>query len=117
MDRCEIKCVDEFLTKKAKNSLPKVQDILAISNFYKILGDPTRVKILWILMENRLCVCEICEVLNMNQSAISHQLKLLRLANLVKNEREGKVIYYSLSDNHVKDIFEITNIHLKEEIR
>lgn len=112
MENCEKHAFSPY-----ENSLPQVKDILALSNFYKILGDATRIKILWLLLEKRLCVCEISQALNMKQSAISHQLKLLRLANLVKNEREGKVIYYSLSDNHIKEIFEITNIHLKEEIR
>lgn len=112
MEHCQNHSLSSF-----KNPLPQVKDVLALSNFYKILGDATRIKILLVLIEGRLCVCEISQALNMKQSAISHQLKLLRLANLVKNEREGKVIYYSLSDNHIKEIFEITNIHLKEEIR
>lgn len=105
----------EKVNEVLKN-LPKVKDILALSNFYKLLADPTRIKILWILRNSELCVYHISEILKMNQSAISHQLKLLRMGNLVKYRREGKTIYYSLSDDHVKDIFDIGFEHLKEEI-
>ena len=71
-------------------------------------------KILWALHENELCVCDIAVVLDMTKSAVSHQLKYLRQANLVKNRKEGKIVYYSLSDDHVKEIFEMAVEHLRE---
>lgn len=114
------KCGEFILHKdnidKVKKNMPEVRDILSLSNFYKIMGDPTRIKILWILRDFELCVCDISEILNMNQSAISHQLKLLRITGLVKFRKEGKVVYYSLADDHVKDIFNIGLEHIKEVI-
>jgi ArsR family transcriptional regulator len=85
-----------------------------VSNLYKIFGDLTRVKILWALDKKELCVCDICNILNMTKSAISHQLKDLRDANLVRFRKEGKTVFYSLKDSHVKVILEIAVEHIKE---
>ena len=98
----------------AKGSLPEDEEIFDIAEFFKVFSDSTRIKILWILHENEICVYDIAEVLNMTVSAVSHQLKILRQSNLVKNRREGKTIYYSLSDDHVKKIFEMAVEHLEE---
>ena len=86
-----------------------------VAELFKVFGDSTRVRILSVLFEKEVCVCDIAELLNMNQSAISHQLRILKNANLVKNRREGKTIYYSLKDNHVVTIFKQAFDHVLED--
>jgi ArsR family transcriptional regulator len=86
----------------------------SLAVLYKMFSDPTRVKILWALQCNEMCVCDLAVLLNMTKSAISHQLKSLRLTNLVKFRKEGKVVYYSLADDHVKTIFENGVAHINE---
>lgn len=95
--------------------MPKDEDLYDLSNFFKILGDNTRVRIIWALDEKEMCVCDIAVLLNMTKSAISHQLRLLKQSNLVKFRRDGKVVYYSLKDDHVRDIFEKGMEHIKEK--
>ena len=85
-----------------------------MSEVFKVFGDPTRLKILFSLFNKELCVCDISEVVGMQQSAVSHQLRVLKNANLVKYRRDGKAIYYSLSDNHVKTIFAQAKDHIEE---
>lgn len=92
----------------------KAQDSLGLAELYKMFSDPTRIKILWALNLHEMCVCDIASVLNMTKSAISHQLKFLRLSNLIKSRREGKVIFYSLADNHVKIILKTGLEHINE---
>lgn len=93
--------------------MPVEDELFDLSDFFKVLGDSTRVKIMWALDESEMCVCDLAVLLNMTKSAISHQLKLLRTANLVKYRKEGKVVFYSLSDNHVKDILEKGLEHIR----
>lgn len=88
-----------------------------ISDLFRVLGDSTRVKILWALNKSELCVCDIASLIGMTKSAVSHQLKVLKDNNLVKSRREGKVIYYSLADNHVQDIYEKAVEHINEKIQ
>ncbi|MCL1987475.1 MAG: metalloregulator ArsR/SmtB family transcription factor [Firmicutes bacterium] len=82
------------------------ENFYELSNFFKLFADNTRLKILWALSCEDMCVCDIAALLNMTKSAVSHQLKLLRLANVVKFSKQGKVVYYSLVDCHIKDIFD-----------
>lgn len=118
MGRNELSCdcnhIHEDIVAKTKNSMPQESETTRLSDFFKVFGDSTRIKILWALHENELCVCDIAVVLNMTKSAVSHQLKILRQADLVKNRKDGKVVYYSLSDDHVKKIFEMAVEHLDE---
>lgn len=102
------------VVEQVKKRMPNEDLLNDLSDFFKIIGDSTRVKIIWALDENEMCVCDIAVLLNMTKSAISHQLKSLRQANLVKFRREGKVVYYSLHDEHVRDIFEKGMEHIKE---
>lgn len=111
-------CQDDLIHPEAvaiaeANSLtPEVmQELLAI---YKAISDQTRFKILWFLMQHELCVCDLCYLLEMNKSAVSHQLKYLRQANLVKKRKEGRVVFYSIADQHVKDIITISLQHAQE---
>ncbi|HAF60363.1 MAG TPA: transcriptional regulator, partial [Clostridiales bacterium UBA9856] len=86
-----------------------------LAELFKVFGDSTRIKILWALDEDEMCVCDIAYLLNMTQSAISHQLRVLKQAHLVKSRREGKVVYYSLADDHVKLILDQGLIHTTED--
>jgi ArsR family transcriptional regulator len=95
--------------------MPQEETLYDLAELFKVFGDSTRIKILWALDEAEMCVCDIAFLLNMTQSAISHQLRVLKQTNLVKNRREGKVVYYSLDDDHVRKIFDQGLIHINEE--
>ena len=97
---------------KAKTDMLDSEIIESLSKLFKVFGDPTRIKILWALNVYELCVLDICEVLGMTKSAVSHQLSTLKEAKLVRARREGKEVYYSLDDEHVKEIFETGIIHV-----
>ena len=90
----------------------KLRTIEDMSSFFKILGEPTRIKILNTLDNNEMCVCDIANVLNMTKSTISHQLNILRINNIVKYKKVGKEVYYTLDDEHVKKVFEIALSHI-----
>ena len=96
------------------NKTPDDTTFSNLADVFKIFGDVTRLKILYALFDSELCVCDIANELNMNQSAISHQLRTLKTAKLVKNRKEGKIVYYSLDDEHVKHIFDQGLIHVTE---
>ncbi|MDF2950207.1 MAG: putative transcriptional regulator [Sedimentibacter sp.] len=112
---CDCDVIHADVVDEVRQKMPNEADLYDLSDFFKIFGDSTRVKIIWALDEKELCVCDIAVLLNMTKSAISHQLKTLKQANLVKFRREGKVVYYSLKDDHVKDIFEKGMEHIKEK--
>lgn len=105
----------EDLVLKVKKDMPSDETLSELGNLFKIFGDTTRIRILFSLFESELCVCAIADILGMNQSAISHQLKVLKDANLVSNRREGKTIYYFLSDDHVKTMIGQGFEHITEE--
>lgn len=113
-EKCEVTLIHEDNVKKAVNELPDDELIADLSDMFKIFGDQTRVKILMALESGELCVCDIAAVMDMSQSAISHQLRVLKQSNIVKTRRQGKVVYYSISDDHVKEIFDIAIVHVQE---
>lgn len=113
-EKCEVTLIHEDNVKKAINALPDDELIADLSDMFKIFGDQTRVKILMALESGELCVCDIAAVMDMSQSAISHQLRVLKQSNIVKTRRQGKVVYYSISDDHVKEIFDIAIVHVQE---
>lgn len=98
-----------------KNSIPDDKTAERLSEVFKIFGDKTRIRILWALFEEELCVYDICARISMSQSAVSHQLRILKQARLVKNRRDGKQTFYSLDDEHVKTIIEQVLIHIEED--
>ncbi|MCK5780467.1 MAG: winged helix-turn-helix transcriptional regulator [Psychrilyobacter sp.] len=104
MDNCKCISINDKNIQKSKELLKKSPNIEQTAKFFKILGDSTRFKIIFILLENEMCVCDIANTLNMSHSSISHQLKVLRENRVLKNRKEGKIVYYSLNDNHVKNI-------------
>ena len=111
---CDCEVIHEDVVARVRSAMPDVQNFYDLANLYKMFADVTRVKILWALTHESLCVCDLAVLLNMTKSAISHQLRSLRLANLVKYSKQGKVVYYSIADNHVKDVFENGFEHILE---
>lgn len=104
MSTCSTSHINDALTDEIKNSLPKEEVLFNLADFFKVFGDSTRIKIIYLLLKSELCVCDIAEILSMSQSAISHQLRTLRDAKLVKYRKEGKTVYYSLDDEHVENV-------------
>ena len=114
-DICDCEVIHEDIVKKVKSTFPKEEMLFDLADFYKIFGDTTRVKILYALDKSELCVCDISVLLGMSVSAVSHQLRALRDSDLVRTKREGKIVYYSLADEHVKSILECGIEHIKEK--
>ena len=112
---CEAKAMHNETIQKVKKSFPKEEIITDTADFFKVLGDATRMKILSALFREEMCVCDIANLLAMTQSAISHQLRVLKQTRLVKYRKEGKVVYYSLEDEHVKHIVEEAISHISEK--
>lgn len=111
---CDCDVIHADVVEKVKKNMPREDELYDLSDFFKVLGDSTRVKILWALDESEMCVCDLAVLLNMTKSAISHQLSSLKQANLVKSRKEGKVVFYSLSDDHIKEIYEKGLEHIRE---
>ena len=112
-------CKTHFLhlekIEKVNKSIPKEENLYNLSDFFKILGDSSRLKILYALFISEMCVCDLSKLLNITQSAMSHQLKTLRQANLVKYRKSGKEVFYSLKDEHIKQILDISMQHISEK--
>ena len=111
---CEGCEVHEDLLKIVNETLPEETELYDLAELFKVFGDSTRIRILFVLFEAEVCVCDLAKVLNMTQSAISHQLRILKQNKLVKNRREGKSIFYSLADGHVRSIIDQGYEHIKE---
>lgn len=111
---CDCEVIHSETVAKVKEKMLEEDILYDLADFFKVFGDSTRTKILWALDEDELCVCDLAFLLNMTKSAISHQLKSLRVANLVKFRKEGKVVYYSLADDHVRQILEKGIEHIQE---
>ncbi|MDD2189384.1 MAG: metalloregulator ArsR/SmtB family transcription factor [Eubacteriales bacterium] len=103
--KCETTVIHDDVIDRVKEEMPAAEQMYDLSELFKSLGDQTRLKILFALSKNRMCVCDIAALLDMSQSAISHQLRVLRNVRLVKFQKEGKVVYYTLDDDHVNEIF------------
>ena len=114
IERCDCTVIHEEIVNMVKVKMPEEESLYDLAELFKVFGDSTRIKILWALAESEMCVCDIASLLNMTQSAISHQLRLLKQSRLVKNRKDGKVVYYSLDDAHVKQIFEQGLDHINE---
>lgn len=111
---CDNDMIHEEVVARVRDVMPEIESFYKLANFYKMFADNTRLKILWALSCEEMCVCDLAALLGMTISAVSHQLKSLRLANLVKFDKQGKVVYYSLVDCHVRDIFEQGFEHILE---
>ena len=116
----EIECCDtievhEELLKIVDETMPEETELYDLAELFKVFGDSTRIRILFVLFETEVCVCDLAQALNMTQSAISHQLKILKQNKLVKSRREGKSIFYSLADDHVRTIISMGREHIEED--
>ena len=108
-DRYHVECCDfihihKGIVDRVRQQMPGEETLYDLAELFRIFGDSTRIRILYVLFEEEMCVCDIAQLLNMTQSAISHQLRALKNVRLVKSRREGKTIFYSLADDHVKTI-------------
>lgn len=113
-DRCDCTVLHEDVVNKVRDLMPEDEDLINLSDLFKVFGDSTRVKILSALSFNEMCVCDIAALLGMTKSSISHQLRVLKQARLVKYRRDGKVVFYSLDDDHIKSIFDQALEHITE---
>lgn len=114
VENCSCLIIHEETINRVKAIMPEEEKLYDLAELFKVFGDTTRIKILCALFEAEMCVCDIAALLNMNQSAISHQLRVLKQARLVKYRKDGKVVYYSLDDEHIKHIFDQGLLHISE---
>lgn len=113
-DVCEYLCVHEDIVKQVTGSLPDEEQLYNLADFFKVFADSTRIKILYVLSQSEMCVCDIAQLLSATQSAISHQLRILKQMHLVKARRDGKTIFYSLADGHIQTILNQGMEHINE---
>lgn len=111
---CESVHIHDGVIEQVKRGMPKQEDLKELADFFKVFGDGTRIRILYALLSSEMCVCDLAELLEMSQSAISHQLRVLKQMKLVKNRRDGKTVYYSLADGHIQTIMSQGMEHIKE---
>lgn len=115
VERCEYIHVHREVVEKVDEQMPAEDELYDLADFFKIFADSTRIKILYVLMCSEMCVCDLAQILNMTQSAISHQLRTLKQMDLVRNRRDGKTVFYSLADGHIKTILSQGLEHIEEE--
>ena len=111
---CEFMFVHQEIVERVNAAMPAEETLFDLAELFKIFGDSTRIKILYVLFESEMCVCDIAQLLGMSQSAISHQLRTLKQMKLVKNRREGKTVFYSLADGHIQTIISQGMEHISE---
>lgn len=111
---CELEDIHEKTIIKIKEKMPDEEELYSLADLYKVFGDSTRIKILYVLFEAPMCVCHIAKILGMTTSAISHQLKVLKNSRLVSFKKQGKTVIYSLADDHVKKIIDNGLEHVEE---
>ena len=111
---CEFKHIHQDIIETVRENMPEEDILVDLAELFKVLGDQTRIKIIFILFKEEMCVCDIAELVGMTQSAISHQLRVLKQARLVKFRKEGKSVFYSLDDDHITKIFDYGLHHIEE---
>ena len=111
---CDTEEIHEELLKIVDETMPDETELESLAELFKVFGDPTRIRILFVLFETEVCVCDLARALNMTQSAVSHQLRILKQSRLVKNRREGKSMFYSLADDHVRTMIAQGREHILE---
>ncbi len=115
IEMCDFMHAHEDTVRSVRSRMPSDETLFDLAELYKIFGDSTRIKILYTLFESEMCVCDIASLVGVSQSAISHQLRLLKQVNLIKPRRDGKTVFYSLSDNHVRTIINNGMNHIAEK--
>ena len=114
-DLCECSVIHEDVVRRVQEKMPDETPIYEVAELFKVFGDSTRSRIICALRLEEMCVCDLAALLNMTQSAISHQLRILRASRLVKSRKQGRVVYYSLDDAHIGEIFSMAFEHISEE--
>ena len=114
LECCDTTEVHQELLKIVEETMPDEVELYNLAELFKVFGDSTRIRILFVLFEAEVCVCDLAQALNMTQSAISHQLRILKQNKLVKSRREGKSVFYSLADGHVRTIIAQGREHIEE---
>ncbi|MGV1099494.1 ArsR/SmtB family transcription factor [Thiovibrio sp. JS02] len=114
LDQCQCRIIHTERVRRAKDALLPGGEIERLAQFFKAFADPTRLRILWALLKEEMCVCDLAAFLEVSESAVSHQLRLLRQMALVANRREGPVLYYRLADTHVGQLVRVALEHIKE---
>ena len=115
MDLCECNVIHEDVVERVRQQMPEEAPVYEVSELFKVFGDSTRSRMICALRLEEMCVCDLAALLNMTQSAISHQLRILRSSRLVKSRKQGRVVYYSLDDDHISEIFSLAFTHIMEE--
>lgn len=115
LEVCEIKGIHDNIVEAVHGKLPNPKRLSDLADLFKLFADSSRISILWALSESEMCVCDLCALLRMRQPTVSHQLKNLKLSRLVKARRDGKVIYYSLDDEHIRMLLDLGMQHLQEK--
>ena len=116
IELCETTVIHEDVLRRVKEHMPDEEPVYEISELFRVFGDSTRARIICALNIEEMCVCDLSALLNMTQSAISHQLRVLKAARIVKSRKQGRVVYYSLDDNHIGHIFAMAFDHVMEEM-
>lgn len=114
---CDCNVIHHDAVRRALRRKPQDVQLEKLSELFKILGDQTRIKILWALDQNEMCVCDVANVLDMTKSSISHQLAVLRAVGIVKYRRSGKEVYYMLDDEHITQLYEIGLLHIIHQVK
>ena len=114
-DSCDCNVIHEDIVKKVEAKMTPVEKLYDLAELFKIFGDSTRIRVLSALNYSEMCVCDIAFLLKMSKSAISHQLRILKQSELVKHRRDGKIVFYSLKDSHIKQIIDIGLSHINEK--
>ena len=114
IETCAVKGIHHNRIRAVRQAMPDPVRLYALADLFKLFGDGTRIGILWALSESEMCVCDLCALLRMKQPAVSHQLKNLKQARVIKARREGKVIYYALDDEHIRNLLNLGMEHVLE---
>ena len=115
VETCSFLHVHEEKVVQVQQMMPDDQTLNRLSDLFRVFGDGTRIRILYVLFEEEVCVCDIAALLGMTQSAVSHQLRILKTAHLIRSRREGKTVYYSLADDHVRTLLSQGTEHINED--
>lgn len=115
VEACSYLCVHEDVVAQVQRNMPQEETLLQLADLFKVFGDGTRVRILYVLLEAEVCVCDLAMLLGMTQSAVSHQLRILKQARLIKARRDGKTVFYSLADAHVATLLRQGMEHVSED--
>ena len=114
VETCITKGIHKDIIRTVKRNMPDQVALYDVADLFKLFGDSTRLGIIWALSESEMCVCDLCALLKMKQPAVSHQLKNLKQSRIVKARREGKIVYYSLDDEHIRDLLNLGMEHIQE---